>query len=119
MMTKEEKRQRLIDLLTYGITEYTNNTGIVYSAELADYLLDNAVDIHPMKEGDKCWKIQFCDAPDTEDTYCFFENCCDECKFRSPHVVEIQYDPYAHDYEFGNVIFATKEEAEKALETIR
>lgn len=124
-MKREESQKRLEALLNEAlfenqpIVEFKDSFAFDITFKLKDianFLLDNGISVHYMKDGDKCYGIEPCSAPEEFD--CITDDyTCKECKYNVPHVQEKIYISYYSDPEFddGN-LFSTKEEAEKALE---
>lgn len=104
-------RERLIELLEYGLEEselQTNPEGECLGTDIekfADYLLENGVVVLPCNVGDDVWTLSL-------DKYCIIGK-----KTGWTHKIEHWSFKYRllDLYEFGKTLFLTKEEAEKAL----
>ena len=88
---------------------------------MADYLLDNGVEIHYMKDMSKCWRIDdrdICTCPENMD--CEDSMDCKFCQFLKSELrlVEGIYWSSLDDVVFGKTVFATKEEAEAKLKEL-
>lgn len=105
-------REKLIELLIDGLGEseilphmYGEPMGVDFQ-KLADYLTKNGVVVLPCNVGDDVWTLSL-------DKYCIMGE-----KTGWTHKIEHWSFKYhlLDLYEFGETLFLTKEEAEKALE---
>lgn len=122
-MKREESQKRLETLLNEAlvenqpIVEFKDSLAFDITFKLRDmtnFLLDNGISVHYMNEGDICYGIDVCSAPESFDCSTDVIECA-KCKYNEPYVREEIYIPYYSDAEFGKTIFATKEEAEAKL----
>ena len=130
-------RDRLIELLNKSATEMDCPS----MEQVADYLLANGVIVPPCKVGDKVYIITSCENilmdycfDGTGTVVCPFENSCDyeECdgnnlRLFETEVISLYNEGYGWNleckhinksfsqYDIGETVFLTKEEAEKAL----
>lgn len=100
----------------------------VRAESIADYLLENGVIVLPCKVGDRVWELRRCD----DGMYRIFPMTVTKIlpygsvrwiKDKEPTVWNIYATSdytymYKDFYDFGETVFLTKEEAEKALEEI-
>ena len=102
-------RDRLIELLG----DY------LYSEQIADYLLANGVIVPPVKVGDKTFLLleKTSGGYDIVESECvkIYENAFNRVYSMAIDCVEIGNTLEFHLNDFGESVFLTKEEAEKAL----
>lgn len=120
MMTHTDKIDQLDKLLSEAFITVRDNYGMPNSREVAEYLLDNGVEIHYMKNRAKCYRIiSSYECTDLSNDFCI--GSCDECNYgkRIFKIKESFYSAIDTNYcddNFGETVFATKEEAETKLQ---
>lgn len=123
-MTYNEQLKHLNKLLTEAFVAVKDNYGMPNSHEVAEYLLENGIDVHYMKDRAECYRIiPSYECTDFNDNFCI--GSCDECRYgkRSFEVKKSFYSAtntnHCDDYNFGKTVFATKEEAEAKAEEMQ
>lgn len=133
MMTSNDMRDRLVELLQNAPCDYEGNRGV---GTIADHLIANGVILPPCKVGDTV----YCFDTIVSDKMCkncnyYYEGgmgdipCCNKgkCGNRAVECIEIkeilvtEKDLYWWLYmnDFGKTVFLTKEQAEQKLKELR